>query len=278
MTGKSKVDPSLKVTMYNARKQMAHLQGSEGFDKMARGLFLDDFLDYYGKPTDVLPRIWYLMKFLKRDVYFKAVDDNCTFMESFVPKRSKLFVKKLKNALGQENLAMKHHIDQLLEEEQQNEFSKVRYAFLKAVNKLVEDNRNEDKSYLFKTMDAMNLEKGYALGLKLPNNVGIGDVSSFYTYPIVNEEKENNLDDMPELLTLSEYNTFNHIKVNRNAMGIWQAYLYHIAPTVLPTFWHGAYISDVHIYSAIKALKRFMLCPHTKKLNYMVSNMWSRQR
>ena len=275
MTGKGKVDPSLKGTLYNARKQMGHLQGSEGFDKMARGLFLDDYLDYYGKPTDVLPQIWCLMKFIKRDVYFKAVDDYCTFMESFVHKRSKLIVKKLKKALGQENLAMKYHIEQMLEEEQQNEFSKVGYAFLKAINKLVEDKRNEDKSYLFKTLDAMSLEKGYALGLKLPTNVGMGDESSFYTYPIDKEKKENNLDDMSEPLTLSKDDTFNHIKVNRNAMGIWQAYLYDIAPTVLPTFWHGGYIRRTYIFSHKDLETIHALYPHEKAPLYGIKDMVS---
>lgn len=259
MTGKGKVRPDVKGTIYNARKQMGHLQGAEGFDKMARGLLLDDFLDYYGNPTDVLPQIWFSMKFLKREVYFKAVDDYCAFMEHFVPKRGKLIVEKLKRAMAQDNLAKKHHIDEILEEERQNAFSNIGYKFLKAIDRIVAEKGGEDKSHFLNALDALSLEDGYALGLKLPCHEGMGDKSSFYIY-CKNKEAHKKKNDIPVPQGITDYNDedyeeedkyelFNHILVKRTAMGIWQAYLLSIAPTVLPTFWHGGYIRRTYIFA-----------------------------
>lgn len=256
MTGNSKARPDLKGTVYNARKQMVHLKGEEGFEKLARGLFLDDFLDYYGRPTDVLPQIWFLMKSLKKEGYFKAVDDYCTFMERFVPKRAKLIVEKLSRELSLENRTLQNHINELLEEEQQNVFSHIGYAFLKAIKEVVKDKKHEDKSYLFKTLDALSLEDGYVLGLKLAEDVGMGDESYFYTHPIIDSKIDKPVPPIPmgiyddnEVDEEEEHTLLEHINVESTANGIWQAYLLSIAPTVLPTFWHGGYIHRTYIFS-----------------------------
>jgi ADP-ribosylglycohydrolase len=254
MTGNGKARPDLKGTVYNARKQMEHLKGEEGFEKLARGLFLDDFLDYYGKPTDVLPQIWFLMKSLKQETYFKAVDDYCTFMERFVPKRAKLIVEKLSRELSLENRTLQNHVNELLEEEHQNVFSHIGYAFLIAIKKVVKDKKHEDKSYLFKTLDALSLEDGYALGLKLAEDVGMGDESYFYTHSIIDTKIDQPVPPIPTAIYddneyKEEHTLLEHINVERTACGIWQAYLLSMAPTVLPTFWHGGYIRRTYIFS-----------------------------
>lgn len=93
------VKPDLKDTLHKARKQMQNFYGELGFKQIARGLMLDDFLDSDGLPKEFLPRVWSNMKGLPREDYFKAFDTYCTFMESFVPKRSKMIVEKLKNLM-----------------------------------------------------------------------------------------------------------------------------------------------------------------------------------
>lgn len=65
----------------------------------ARDLMLNDYIDYYGKPIDLFMHVWHMMKGLKSETYFKAVDEYCDFMEKFVPKRGKMIVEKLKKKL-----------------------------------------------------------------------------------------------------------------------------------------------------------------------------------
>ena len=43
--------------------------------------------------------VWSMMKDLKPETYFKAVDEYCDFMEQFIPKRGQMIVEKLKKVL-----------------------------------------------------------------------------------------------------------------------------------------------------------------------------------
>ena len=99
MTGNGKVQPELKAAIYKARKLMKNYQGSDGFRQFALDMMLNDYIDYYGKPIDLFMHVWSMMKGLKPETYFKAVDEYCDFMEQFVPKRGKLIVEKLKKKL-----------------------------------------------------------------------------------------------------------------------------------------------------------------------------------
>ena len=99
MTGNGKVQPDLKAALYKARKLMKDYQGSDGFRQFALDMMLNDYIDYYGKPIDLFMHVWSMMKGLKPETYFKAVDEYCDFMEQFVPKRGKMIVEKLKKKL-----------------------------------------------------------------------------------------------------------------------------------------------------------------------------------
>ena len=99
MTGKGKVQPDLKAALYKARKLMANYKGTDGFRQFALDMMLNDYIDYYGKPIELFMHVWSMMKDLKPETYFKAVDEYCDFMEQFVPKRGKMIVEKLKKKL-----------------------------------------------------------------------------------------------------------------------------------------------------------------------------------
>ena len=99
MTGNGKVQPDLKAAIYKARKLMKNYQGSDGFRQFALDMMLNDYIDYYGKPIDLFMHVWSMMKGLKPETYFKAVDEYCNFMEVFVPKRGKMIVEKLKKKI-----------------------------------------------------------------------------------------------------------------------------------------------------------------------------------
>ena len=58
-------------------------------------------------------------------------------------------------------------------------------------------------------------------------------------------------------------------------MGIWQGYLFSIAPTLLPTFWHGGYIRRKYIFSH-KDLERIrILYPQEKAPLYGIKDVVS---
>lgn len=99
MTSKGKVQPDLKTALYKARKLMANYQGADGFRQFALDMMLNDYIDYYGKPIELFMHVWSMMKDLKPETYFKAVDEYCDFMEQFIPKRGQMIVEKLKKKL-----------------------------------------------------------------------------------------------------------------------------------------------------------------------------------
>ncbi len=99
MTGKGKVQPDLKAALYKARKLMTNYKGTDGFRQFALDMMLNEYIDYYGKPIDLFMHVWSMMKDLKPETYFKAVDEYCDFMEQFVPKRGIMIVEKLKKKL-----------------------------------------------------------------------------------------------------------------------------------------------------------------------------------
>lgn len=248
LADEKKVDYDLKGVVYNARQQMDIYQCANGFRMLAKNMMLDSYLDENGNPKDVLPHVWANMKGLKREEYLDAVEKYIVFMKSFILKRDEMMVKKLEKVLAQDNETQKNYVKNMLKKEKDNEYSKVGYKFVKAIKKIVSDKDTEDKRELFETLDRMRLEKGYKLGLKLALDAPLDMESWFFTY----KTKPNVIDDgrteiVPEGIDDCRW-IFSHIKVERSTMGAWQAYLYNLAPTIMPTFDHGNYIKRKLIF------------------------------
>jgi len=100
MTEQGRVDKELKGILYTNRKLMVDYQGEDGFHKFIENMMLDDYVDETGKPKEVFAWVWSMMKDLDKETYFNAVDEYCSFMESFVIKRGKKIVERLKNILN----------------------------------------------------------------------------------------------------------------------------------------------------------------------------------
>lgn len=107
----------------------------------------------------------------------------------------------------------------------------------------------------FWDLDSLSLEEGYHLGLRLAEPLDKGDVSNFYVYDKNGEEDKDLL---------------KYLHVEETAMGVWQLYLLMTSPTLLPTFWHGAYNERKYILKEndlyeIEPLKCFDLSYLTKQ-------------
>ena len=98
LTEKKRVDKTLQ-TIIAKNKQMDIYKGEVGFDKFIQHMMLEDYMDYYMKPTEIFPFVWSAMKDLGKDAYFDAVDQFCTFCEKFIPKRADTIIEKLNMVL-----------------------------------------------------------------------------------------------------------------------------------------------------------------------------------
>lgn len=98
LTEKKRCDKTLQ-SIIAKHKMMDVYKGEEGFGQFVKDMMLEDFLDYYRKPTEIFPFVWSAMKDLDKDTYFNAVDQYCTFYEKFIPKRAELIIEILSKAL-----------------------------------------------------------------------------------------------------------------------------------------------------------------------------------
>ena len=99
MVGEKKMQMDVKASVWGARKYYKQYQDEGGFARMCDRLFLNDYVDYLGKPIELFPGVWSDQKDLTRDEYFKALDQYLTFCEEVIPKRSELMIKRLKEVL-----------------------------------------------------------------------------------------------------------------------------------------------------------------------------------
>lgn len=133
----------------------------------------------------------------------------------------------------------------------ENRFTKVGRDYIEALSGLTKSNK-EDKRALFNTLTQLRLSEKYSLGLHLPVSIGHGDTSWFYIYPKGKNPYIGFNEIVSKFTTLFHFrddNDFEHLNVTPSAMGAWQAYLYCIAPTILPTEWHGGYIRRTYFFS-----------------------------
>ncbi len=133
----------------------------------------------------------------------------------------------------------------------ENRFTKVGRDYIEALSGLTKSNK-EDKRALFNTLTQLRLSEKYSLGLHLPVSIGHGDTSWFYIYPKGKNPYIgfNEIDSkFTTIFHMRDDYDFGHLNVTPSAMGAWQAYLYSIAPTILPTAWHGGYIRRTYFFS-----------------------------
>lgn len=106
LTEKKRCDKTLQSIIAKHR-MMDVYKGEKGFDQFVKDMMLEDFLDYYRKPTEIFPFVWCSMKDLSKDVYFDAVEQYCTFCEKFTPKRADRIINKLSKVLAEASTARK---------------------------------------------------------------------------------------------------------------------------------------------------------------------------
>lgn len=99
MVDAPKKDRVMQGKLYSSRKLMPDYHGEDGFHKFIVNMMLDDFVDDEKKPKKVFMGVWSMMKELDAKTYFDAVDEYCSFVESFILKRGERIVHKLKYIL-----------------------------------------------------------------------------------------------------------------------------------------------------------------------------------
>jgi hypothetical protein len=96
MTGVKKMQMDIKASLWRARKYYQYYQEEGGFARMCDKLFLNDYVDYLGKPIELFQGVWSDQNDLTREEYFEALDQYLTFCEKVIPKRSEQMIKRLK--------------------------------------------------------------------------------------------------------------------------------------------------------------------------------------
>mgnify|MGYP007069877761 CR=1 FL=1 len=132
-----------------------------------------------------------------------------------------------------------------------NEFQRNGKAFVRAVNRIVSSGEQENLYQLNETLNCFHLKKGFKFLLRIANHFGMGDESSFYTYN-GKEDLIRILNKRPFINRHDVLEEFEDIEIEPTAMGAWQALMYHLSPTILPTFWHGGYIRRTWIFSDVE--------------------------
>lgn len=146
-------------------------------------------------------------------------------------------------------MIQKQNLTDLMDEERQNVYAKVGQDYIKVIERIVKDINQPDKSYLFETIDCMQLEEGCSLGLRLAEKRGYGDESWFFTY----RKDRGAAEYLNKLNFISakfeDRLQIEHIFVQPTEMGAWQVYLYSINTSLLPVYWHGGYIKRKCVFT-----------------------------
>ncbi len=81
-------------------KEIDAFRTEENFQKIVRGLMLDDFLDEEGKPRQVFQGLFSWERGIKRETYLKAANEFLDFCEPFIDKRADRIIEKLESILN----------------------------------------------------------------------------------------------------------------------------------------------------------------------------------
>ena len=167
------------------------------------------------------------------------IDSNLRIVIPWQPMTDKEMAVKMREAREIIKKEDKTSVGDIVE---MNDYERKALEFIAKMDDIVQNKSQESIDSLFKVLDSLSLPAGFCLGLKLAGEVGIGDESWFYTYQ-GKDPIETFGCRIPDSTTL-----FKDILVAPTVMGAWQAYLIYIAPTILPTFWHGGYIAREYFF------------------------------
>lgn len=210
LTEKKRCDKTLQ-SIIAKHKLIDAYRGEDGFEKFVKDMMLEDFLDYYGKPTEIFPFVWSAMKDLDKNTYFDAVDQYCTFCEKFIPKRAEKIIGKLSKALtntqviqhATKPVAVTKRLKVDVHEQQQesnvlNRYS-LEYQFITmAVDFAKQDIEKylpvlADKEYYMTLARKMELRiEGFSwneLSISI-DDLGLGVIIIFFTFPKPKSEPE----------------------------------------------------------------------------------------
>ena len=99
IVGSSKIDKTMQGILYKNRKFMTDYQGRLGWNKFVKNMLLNDYVNEEHVPKVIFKHVWSFMKGLTTEEYYEAFDIYCSFCEEYIPKRSELIIKKLKQIL-----------------------------------------------------------------------------------------------------------------------------------------------------------------------------------
>lgn len=119
-------------------------------------------------------------------------------------------------------------------EEGYNEYSCKAAEYYDLLLQLSHKEENISPSRLLSTLNELSLPQGLELAINMEfKKHSSGDISKLYVKDSYNKE----------------YDLLKTIKVKNSALGAWQLYLINSSSHYLPTYWHGAYMKRVFIYS-----------------------------
>lgn len=132
-----------------------------------------------------------------------------------------------------------------------NEFQKSGQDFVETIKKISSKKKVFCNDELLKQLTCFHLEEGWKLGIRFAGIEPLfkrDDKSSLFVYP----EKEFKIfNDFFQARRLHMYlnEDSQHITIDATTLGAWQAVLYNLAPTILPTIWHWGYIKRTLVFS-----------------------------
>ncbi len=127
-----------------------------------------------------------------------------------------------------------------------NVYNQKGQEYLTALGRLVRKRQRRNADGILGILDSITLKEGKHLGMRVAEHVGMGDESALYTF----EGDRAPAHDGPLQCYFmdNEKALFHDLTATPTAMGAWQLYLLFLAPAVLPTFWHGGYISRTYFF------------------------------
>ncbi|MCD8208235.1 MAG: hypothetical protein LUD72_09895, partial [Bacteroidales bacterium] len=100
MTQEKKFNWDLVTCLALKKNEFYEFRTEENFQRIVRGLMLEDFLDEAGQPKQVFMGLFYWEKNYTRDDYIKAAEEYLDFCEPFIDRRADRIIERLQTILG----------------------------------------------------------------------------------------------------------------------------------------------------------------------------------